>query len=104
MARSTNPQPWYHQIYQGELDGTTSVLAVTAVDEIKLDTIMNLDLRFAKNFVFGSRSASVAFELFNALNGNTNLNRYINMSSSSFGRLEEIMAPRIARLVARVRF
>ena len=35
---------------------------------------------------------------------NTDLNRYINMTSSNFGRLEEIMAPRIARLVARIRF
>ena len=59
-SRQGYPQPWYHQIYQGDLDGTTSVLAVPKVDEIKLDTIMNLDFRFAKNFVFGRRSASVA--------------------------------------------
>jgi hypothetical protein len=103
-SRQGYQQPWYHQIDLGVLDGTRDVLALDNVDDISLDTIMNLDLRFAKNFIFGRRSATVAFELFNALNGNTNLNRYINMSSSNFGRLEEIMAPRIARLVARVRF
>jgi hypothetical protein len=103
-SRQGYQQPWYHQIDLGVLDGTRDVLALENVDDINLDTIMNLDLRFAKNFRFGRRGATLAFELFNALNGNTNLNRYINMSSSNFGRLEEIMAPRIARLVARIRF
>ena len=74
------------------------------MDQVRLDNIFNLDLRFAKNFVFGRRSATLAFELFNALNGNTPLNRYINYSSGSRGRLEEIMAPRIGRLVFRLRF
>ena len=103
-TRPGYPQPWYQPIYQGALDGTGDVLAVNEVDEITLDTIMNLDLRFAKNFTFGRRGATLALEVFNALNGATNLNRYINLTSSNFGRLEEIMAPRIVRLVARVRF
>jgi len=103
-SRQGYPQPWYHNLDLGVLDGTEEVLAVDEVDDVRLDRIMNLDLRLARNFRFGRRSATVAFELFNALNGNTNLNRYINMSSGSFGRLEEIMAPRIARLVARISF
>ena len=103
-ARQGYPQPWYHQINLGVLDGTIDVLALDAVDDVRLDTIMNLDFRFAKNFTFGRRSATLAFELFNALNGNTDLNRYLILDSSNFDRLDEIMAPRIARLVARVRF
>jgi hypothetical protein len=103
-TRQGYPQPLYHRIYQGPLDGTDDVLAVNAVDDVRLDKIFNLDLRVGKNFVFGRRSATLAFELFNALNGNTNLNRYINLSSSASGRLEEIMAPRIGRLVFRLRF
>jgi hypothetical protein len=103
-ARQGYPQPLYHQLNLGVLDGTRDVLAVNAVDDVRLDTIMNLDLRFAKNFTFGRRSATVAFELFNALNGNTPLNRYLILDSSNYNRLDEIMAPRIARLVARIRF
>ena len=103
-TRQGYPQPLYHRIYQGPLDGTDDVLAVNAVDDVRLDTILNLDFRVAKNFVFGRRSATLAFELFNALNGSTNLNRYINLSSGSRGRLEEIMAPRIGRIVFRLKF
>jgi hypothetical protein len=105
FTRQGYPLPYYHRINLGAFEGTTEVVGVQSVEDENLPRLVNVDIRFAKNFSFaGGRNATLAFEVFNLFNANTELARYINLGSSSFNRLDEILAPRIARIVARVRF
>ena len=105
FTRQGYPLPYWQRLNLGALEGTTEVVAVPNVEDERLPTLVNVDLRFAKNFNFASgRGATLAFEVFNLFNGNKSLARYINLGSSEFFRLDEILAPRIARIVARVRF
>jgi hypothetical protein len=104
FAREGYPLPYWHRINLGPLEGTTEVVALPNVEDERLKNLFNMDIRIAKNFTFGRRGATLAFEMFNIFNRNTVLARYINVESSSFERIDEILAPRIARLVAKVRF
>jgi hypothetical protein len=106
FSRQGYPLPFYHRINLGPINGTTEVVGVNNVEDERLPTLVNVDIRFAKNFQIGDthRGGTVALEIFNLFNGNTDLARYINLGSSAFFRLDEILAPRIVRLVARVRF
>lgn len=62
-------------------------------------------MRLAKNLSFGgNRRLTIAAEVFNALNANTELFRNTDASSSALNRLDEILAPRIARISARLSF
>jgi hypothetical protein len=80
------------------------VLAVSTTDQIRLKNLWDVDLRVAKNIRLGGAHLTVAGELFNALNANTELYRNPSATSTSFNRLDEILAPRIARLSARFTF
>ena len=62
-------------------------------------------MRLAKNLALGgNRRLTIAAEVFNALNANTELFRNTDASSSALNRLDEILAPRIARISARLSF
>jgi hypothetical protein len=80
------------------------VLAVSTTDQIRLKSLWDLDVRLAKTLRFGGSSVTLAGEIFNALNANTELYRNPSATSTSFNRLDEILAPRIARLSARFTF
>jgi hypothetical protein len=88
----------------GALDGNLNVLAVSEVDDVRLPSLWNLDARLAKNFKFGRTNVILAGEVFNALNGNTALYRNPQANGTAFNRLDEILAPRIARVSARLAF
>ena len=60
--------------------------------------------RLAKTMRFGRSSVTLAGEIFNAFNSNTELYRNPNASGTTFNRLDEILAPRIARLSAKFSF
>jgi hypothetical protein len=104
FGRQGYPVPVYLQLDTGGLDGVLNVLAVGEADDIRLPDLWNLDLRLAKNFRFGAANLMVGAEVFNALNANTDLYRNPSASSTNFNRLDEILAPRIVRLGARVTF
>jgi hypothetical protein len=64
-----------------------------------------VDLRLAKNFKLGERLNMVfSAEVFNVFNSNTEMNRVNEFDSASYGRLDEILAPRIVRFGARFTF
>ena len=66
---------------------------------------VDVDLRLAKNFKLGDRGRiTLSAEVFNVFNSNTEMNRINQANSSAYGRLDEILAPRIARFGARVSF
>jgi len=104
FGRQGYPKPIYLFLDAGALDGSLNMLAVNQVDQVRLPNLWNLDLRLAKNFKIGSGTVVVGAELFNALNANTDLYRNPNASSTAFNRLDEILAPRILRLGARLTF
>jgi hypothetical protein len=104
FGRQGYPQPVYLQLDTGALDGTLNVLAVSETDQVRLPSLWNLDLRLAKNFKMGGANLMVGAEVFNALNSNTDLYRNPAASSTAFNRLDEILAPRIVRLGARMTF
>ena len=47
---------------------------------------------------------TVAAEIFNLFNAGTTNSKVVDLSSSSFGRIDEILSPRIVRLVAKFSF
>jgi Carboxypeptidase regulatory-like domain len=104
FGRQGYPKPVYLQLDTGALDGLLNVLAVSSTDQIRLKNLWDLDLRLAKSIKFGGASLTVAGEIFNALNANTELYRNPNATSTSLNRLDEILAPRIARVSARFTF
>jgi hypothetical protein len=64
-----------------------------------------VDFRLAKRFSFAeSRSIVLSAELFNAFNSNTVLGRNRNASSSVFRRVDEVLAPRVARFGVQLNF
>jgi hypothetical protein len=104
FGRQGYPKPVYLQLDTGALDGVLNVLAVGDTDQVRLPNLWNLDLRLAKNIKFGGANLVLGVEVFNALNSNTELYRNPSASSTAFNRLDEILAPRIVRLGARMTF
>jgi hypothetical protein len=97
-------------------DGTLNSLATPKVDTNRYSQIWDLDLRLAKTVKFTKGSGlTLSAEWFNVFNSGTVLGRYRYANSSSFintsqgaepglGRIEEIMAPSVFRLGARIYF
>jgi hypothetical protein len=96
-------------------DGTEPALA-RAVDDERLDAVVNFDLRLAKTVRLGSE-AGITFsaEWFNVFNSGTILTRYRYADSSAFtatasgaepglGRIDTLLAPSIFRFGARLTF
>jgi hypothetical protein len=104
FGRQGYPKPVYLQLDLGALDGVPNVLAVSTTDQIRLKNLWDLDVRLAKTMRFGGASLTLAGEIFNALNANTELYRNPSATSTTFNSLDEILAPRIARLSARFTF
>jgi hypothetical protein len=75
------------------------------IGDIRTPTVVNVDLRLAKNFRLGGRaSLNVTADVFNLLNQGTVLVRNGSASSAVFNRIDEILAPRIARFGVRLGF
>jgi hypothetical protein len=104
FGRQGYPKPVYLQLDTGALDGTLNVLAVSNTDQIRLSNLWDVDLRLAKSLRLRGTNVTLAAEVFNLLNANTELYRNPSATSSSFNRLDEILAPRIARVSARLTF
>ena len=80
------------------------MLAVSTTDQIRLANLWDMDLRLAKSIRLGNASLTLAGDLFNVFNSNTELYRNPSAGGSAYNRLDEILAPRIARLSARFTF
>jgi hypothetical protein len=115
FARQGTPYPVSLQLKAGS-DGTLLALATEQLDTYRLDDVWKLDLRLARTFKL-SRSAGITLsaEWFNVLNSGVVLTRYFFANSTAFtdtaggavpgmGRIEQIMAPGIFRLGARIFF
>jgi hypothetical protein len=85
-------------------DGNTPVLAVADLESARYDNLWNLDLRLHRNAKIGRVTMTPSVELFNALNNDVVLGRARNAASSAYGRVEEVISPRILRIGVRVSF
>ena len=105
FGRQGYPKPYTINIDTEGLIGFQSVLVEGPIDQFRYPNVWDLDVRLAKNLSLGGhRRLTVAAEVFNALNANTELFRNTDASSSALNRLDEILAPRIARISARLSF
>jgi hypothetical protein len=95
-GRDGFPRPIIINLGAGQ-DGTLRALAVPELDTQKFPNIWTFDFRLAKRFTVGPRSLVLSAEVFNAFNSNTMLNQNRDAGSSVFDRVDEILAPRIAR-------
>jgi hypothetical protein len=85
-------------------DGTLSAI-VGEFDSQRYDNVVNLDFRLARNSRIGRVTITPSIELFNVLNNDVTLSRARSVSTAStFGRIEEIISPRVVRLGARLSF
>ena len=82
FGRQGYPKPVYLQLDLGALDGAPNVLAVDTTDQIRLKNLWDLDLRLAKSLRFGSTNLTLAGEIFNVFNSNTELYRNPNATRS----------------------
>ncbi len=102
FGREGYPLPYF-------LDITTSdgqardILAVSEVDQFRVDDIFTVDLRLDKEFAAsGNVSFTVGADVFNLLNENYIMQRERGLSRGSADFLRETLSPRIWRLSARV--
>ena len=105
FGRQGYPKPYTMNIDTEGLIGFQSVLVEGPIDQFRYPNVWDFDVRLAKNLSLGGhRRLTLAAEVFNALNANTELFRNTDASSSALNRLDEILAPRIARISARLSF
>jgi hypothetical protein len=81
-----------------------SVLLVNEVDDERLPTMTNLDLRVGKEFAFRNVRLNLDLDVFNALNSATILGRQYNLRVGTANNVLEIMNPRVLRLGVRFGF
>jgi hypothetical protein len=84
-------------------DGTLSVLATPEVDTKRYPNVFNLDMRLAKTVKVGRAGLTLSGEAFNVLNNDVVLSQF-RWNGATFGRIEEIIAPRTFRVGARFQF
>jgi hypothetical protein len=97
------PYPFFINQALG-LDGTQRVLVTPQIDSERLDNLVNLDLRLAKNIKAAGSNITLTADLFNVFNSNTELNRQRNLGSARFSELTDYLSPRILRLGMRLGF
>jgi len=89
----------------GGADGSLNALAAGTVDAYRYPSVFDVDLRLAKTQKLGGNvSLQITADLFNALNSNTVLAQNRFADSQVFGRINEILSPRILRLGLRLQF
>jgi hypothetical protein len=79
-------------------------LIAPAADANRLPNVVLLDGRVEKAFKFSRATLAIDLDLFNMLNSGTTLGLQYDARSASYGLVQEIMQPRIARLGARFVF
>ena len=85
-------------------DGTLNALATGSVDRERYASLINLDLRLARNTKVGKITITPSIELFNVFNNDVILGVLRQATSANFRRADDIVSPRILRVGARVSF
>lgn len=106
FGRQGNPYPIFQTAALGR-DGTLRVLVSPELDTFRFDDVWNLDLRLGKTIQYQRLNLQLVGDLFNVFNANPVLNRQRNIgnvTATSFGRITQVLSPRILRVGVRVGF
>ncbi|MEO8432863.1 MAG: hypothetical protein ABI592_15255, partial [Acidobacteriota bacterium] len=74
------------------------------LDGERYDNVYNVDVRLEKVIELRPLQVSLALDVFNVLNSDTVLQRNGRVNQATFNRIEEVQAPRVLRLGARITF
>ena len=85
-------------------DGTLNALASGSVDRLRYDALTNLDFRLARNAKVGRATVTPSIELFNAFNNGVVLGVFRQATSANYGRVDDVLSPRVLRIGARLSF
>jgi len=83
--------------------GTRNVV-IGSLDDERHPNVYNLDLRLEKIIDVKPLQIGLAMDVFNVLNEDTVLQRNGRRNQSTFNRIDEVQAPRVVRLGARISF
>jgi hypothetical protein len=108
FGKQGGPYPISLRLASGR-DGTLAALATPEIDTNRYPNVWDVDTRLAKSINFGRAHLVASAEVFNVFNNDVVLGRFRFANSASFintaqgaesgkGRIEEILAPRVARL------
>jgi hypothetical protein len=108
FGREGFPYPKWVQINPdaggpGDDFGFREVL-VGKLDDERHDDVFNLDMRLEKIVNVNPLQIGLSLDVFNVLNDNTVLQRNGRMNIATFNRIDEVQAPRVVRLGARLSF
>jgi len=101
-GREGYPVPYIDRISTSE--GRKYVLTDDQTDTYRLDNVMELDLRLAKDIRFQRLGITFSADMFNVLNDSTVLQRVTRLNTSTANHITEIQSPRVIRLGARLTF
>jgi hypothetical protein len=96
-------EPIIFQASEGA-DGSRRALGTATLDNTRYPNLWDLDFRVAKTINVSKVKFLLSADLFNALNAGTTLALGRNVQASDFGTINEIIAPRIARLGIKFQF
>ena len=96
-------EPLIFQVSAGG-DGRVRALGTPAFDQTRYPNLWDLDLRLAKRVSIDRVKFLLSLDAFNVLNSSTTLAQSRILTSSAFGAINEIIAPRIARLGVKFQF
>ncbi|MBK5256327.1 MAG: TonB-dependent receptor [Vicinamibacteria bacterium] len=85
-------------------DGTLNALANGSVDRRRYDALTNLDFRLARNTKIGKATLTPSVEVFNVFNNDVVLGVFRQATSANYGRVDDLLSPRILRVGARLSF
>jgi hypothetical protein len=88
----------------GRQGTVSSDLSAGDSDLLRMDDIFLVNLKLSKLFTMGSTKVTVACEVFNATNDDAIIQQSRRVDSSTYGRINETLAPRIARFSATINF
>lgn len=72
--------------------------------DVRLDNFAQLDLRVEKQLPLYGKRLAIAFDVFNVFNAATVLDRQERQNVTTANYVQEVLAPRVARLGARFTF
>ncbi len=104
FGKQGTPYPYFRNAALGR-EGNVRILLNPELDTNRFETLWNLDLRASTNVKFGSRrSVQLIADLFNVMNGNTEITRERNAAATTFRVLGSNLSPRIVRFGVRLNF
>lgn len=77
---------------------------VGKLDDDRHDNVYNLDVRLEKIVTVNPLQIGLALDVFNVLNADTVLQRNGRLNIATFNRIDEVQAPRVVRVGARLSF